>query len=186
MPRSRILRVDKNESKLVENIISATIDAGFVGKLVFKTKLTEFGATNLSDFQTFQKIIQNSVQIDLIPFSNNYYGFGHDNYKENLTPNVVFCGEHYKENLENNLDSLNNSSNQNLLQIYNNLPKSYQNILLNLAQTMTKQSEKGKIKYGTNIDENLNSNPEYWQNHLLEELADGLVYLQKFIDSKNV
>lgn len=188
MPRSRILRTDKLESKLVENIISATIDAGFVGKLVFKIKLTEFGTTNLNDFQTFQKEIQNSVQIDLTPFPNNYYGIGHENFKEDLTPNVVFCGENYKKSLQNNLENSleNNLSNQNLVQIYNNLPKSYQIILLNLAQTMTKQSEKGKIKYGTNIDENANSNTEYWQNHAMEEMADFLVYLQKFIDSKNV
>jgi len=40
MPRSRILRTDRPESKYVENVISATIDSGFCGKLVWKIKMT--------------------------------------------------------------------------------------------------------------------------------------------------
>ncbi len=75
------------------------------------------------------------------------------------------------------------STNKTLQEIYNELPKTYQRILLRIAQTMQKQSKKGKKKYGYTMDDNTNQNPEYWKNHLIEELADGLVYLQKLTET---
>ncbi len=71
-----------------------------------------------------------------------------------------------------------NTANQ-LLTIFNELPKTYQNALLKLAKTMLKQTEKGKVKYGTDIDQNQNQSLEYWQQHAEEELADFLVYQEK-------
>lgn len=59
------------------------------------------------------------------------------------------------------------------------LPKTYQKALLRLAKTMLKQSEKGKAKYGIDIDQNTNQSLKYWQNHADEELADFLVYQEK-------
>lgn len=67
---------------------------------------------------------------------------------------------------------------------FNTLPQTYQTIINTLIDKMAVQSEKGIKKYGQNIDSNQNLNPEYWLNHLFEELADGLVYFQKFIESK--
>ena len=59
------------------------------------------------------------------------------------------------------------------------LPETYQKALLRLAKTMLNQSEKGKVKYGIDIDQNTNQNLKYWQNHADEELADFLVYQEK-------
>ena len=59
------------------------------------------------------------------------------------------------------------------------LPETYQKALLRLAKTMLKQSEKGKVKYGIDIDQNTNQSLKYWQNHADEELADFLVYQEK-------
>ncbi len=208
-PRSRILREEYQESRIIENVISATIDAGFVGKLVFKIKLTDTGSKEFdseiekyqnktTNYRPFQKIIQNSVQIDLNPFPKNYYGADHSNFNPDLQPEVIFCGESldFKSNLilEKNLGTkLENSSKhnldknlpQNLVEIYDNLPQAYQKIIFNLTKTMQKQSQKGQLKYGTTIDENLNADSDYWQNHLMEEIADALVYFQKLIELKN-
>jgi hypothetical protein len=68
-------------------------------------------------------------------------------------------------------------------EIYEQLPETYQKILLKLAETMLKQSEKGKEKYGVTMDENTNPDPEYWHKHLMEEIADGLVYMQKLLQT---
>lgn len=92
MPRSRVLRSNKEESKLVENVISATIDAGFCGRLVFKIILTLEGLVrlgNMPGFEAvpFQKLIQNSVQIDLNPFPKNYY---QGTNQTDLEPDVIF------------------------------------------------------------------------------------------------
>ena len=104
MPRSRILRADKIESKFVKNVISATIDTGFCGKLVWKIELTEEGMREITQvlklaewcgyhkpeyegFKKIQSIIQNSIQIDLNPFPNNYYD---GTNQTDLEPDVVF------------------------------------------------------------------------------------------------
>jgi hypothetical protein len=66
-----------------------------------------------------------------------------------------------------------------LITIFDQLPQTYQRAILKLAKTMLKQSEKGKVKYGTDIDQNQNQSLEYWQEHAQEELADLLVYQEK-------
>jgi len=66
-----------------------------------------------------------------------------------------------------------------LTAIFDQLPKTYQKALLRLAKTMLKQSEKGKAKYGTDIDQNTNQSLSYWQEHADEELTDFLVYQEK-------
>jgi hypothetical protein len=72
--RSRVLRLEKQESQLIVQIISATIDANFCGKLVWKIALTELGFASFEmDKNNFQTKIKNSVQIDLFKFDNNYY-----------------------------------------------------------------------------------------------------------------
>ena len=48
---------------------------------------------------------------------------------------------------------------------------------------MVKQAQKGKEKYGVTIDQNTKTNVNYWLNHLIEEQADSLVYLQKIIEN---
>jgi hypothetical protein len=66
-----------------------------------------------------------------------------------------------------------------LTAIFDQLPQTYQKALLRLARTMLKQSEKGKAKYGIDIDQNTNQSLSYWQEHADEELADFLVYQEK-------
>lgn len=73
------------------------------------------------------------------------------------------------------------SKTQNIQEIFDKLPKTYQAILFKLASKMQAQSQKGKEKYGYTMDDNTNPDPKYWQNHLLEELADGLVYMEKLL-----
>lgn len=95
MPRSRVLRRDKIESIIVKNIISATIDAGFTGRLDFKIELMEKGKLIHNYFRenkknmikAFQNEIKDSVQIDLVPFSNNYYN---GTNQTDLKPDVIF------------------------------------------------------------------------------------------------
>jgi hypothetical protein len=70
---------------------------------------------------------------------------------------------------------------ENIQEIYNSLPKTYQSILFKLAKKMKQQSDKGKEKYGYTMDDNTNPDPKYWQNHFLEEMADGLVYIEKLL-----
>ena len=92
MPRSRILRQECLESEYVKNVISATIDAGFCGKLVWKIELTDKGLDIIKrysgcfDYSLFG-LIKNSIQIDLNPFPNNYYDGAN---QTELEPDVVF------------------------------------------------------------------------------------------------
>jgi len=71
---------------------------------------------------------------------------------------------------------------EELLVLFQSLPKTYQRILLRLTKTMSKQSQKGEEKYGYTMDDNTNPDPKYWENHLFEEMADGLVYMQKLLE----
>lgn len=89
LARSKILRLDKIEAKLVKNLISAVIDAGFVGKLCFKVELTKEGIENLKklNLPEFQTKIANIVQIDLFPFGYNYY---QGSNQTNLQPDIKF------------------------------------------------------------------------------------------------
>jgi hypothetical protein len=86
--RSRVLRLEKEESKLIIQIISATIDANFCGKLVWKMALTNLGFANFElEKKNFQAKIKNSVQIDLFKFDNNYYN---GTNQTNLRADIVF------------------------------------------------------------------------------------------------
>jgi hypothetical protein len=99
LPRSRTLRLGKNESKWVKNIIAATIDAGFVGYLFWKIELTNYAILEIEkdlkilkddekfDFGKLQVIIQNSLQIDLYPFPTNYYD---GTNQTELVPEIIF------------------------------------------------------------------------------------------------
>ena len=70
----------------------------------------------------------------------------------------------------------------NIQEIYNSLPKTYQRALMDLAKTMKEQSDKGLQKYGFTMDDNTSKDPEYWKNHLKQEVADAMVYMQKLIE----
>lgn len=100
MPRSRVLRGDKEESELVEDVISATIDSGFIGHLVFKIRLTYEGFFKLTNGFSLEELIQNCVQIDLNPFPKNYY---QGTNQTELEPEVVFCGEDERFTKINNI-----------------------------------------------------------------------------------
>jgi hypothetical protein len=71
------------------------------------------------------------------------------------------------------------STNLQIAIIAEKLPQTYQKALLRLAKTMLKQSEKGKVKYGIDIDQNQNQSLGYWLERVDEELADFLVYQEK-------
>ena len=91
--RSRVLRLDKEESKLILQIISATIDANFCGKLVWKISLTNFGFQIFEEFPLdFQPKIKDSVQIDLFKFENNYYN---GTNQTDLEPDIWFFQESF-------------------------------------------------------------------------------------------
>ena len=102
LPRSRTLRLGKNESKWVKIIIAATIDAGFVGYLFWKIELTNYAILEIEnslktfennqkfDFNKLQEIIQNSLQIDLYPFPTNYYN---GTNQTDMVPEIVFINE---------------------------------------------------------------------------------------------
>jgi hypothetical protein len=76
--RSRVLRQAKEESSLVENIIVATIDAGFCGYLFWKIKLTKKGLNlfeNITDLNSKAEAVVGCQQIHLSPTPNqdDYY-----------------------------------------------------------------------------------------------------------------
>ncbi len=77
--RSRVTRINKSESTLIEQIISATIDAGYNGKLAWKTKLTKRGIIVLNEIERSGnyedlKLFTDCQQIHLFPYPfNNYY-----------------------------------------------------------------------------------------------------------------
>ena len=91
--RSRVTRINKSESTLIETIISATIDAGYQGKLVWKTKLTPRGVKVVSEFENDQdqellRLFQDCQQIHLFPSpSGNYYAGTNQTV---LEPEVTF------------------------------------------------------------------------------------------------
>jgi len=89
--RSRVLRQDKIQSKYIEQVISAIIDAGFCGPLVWKTKLTKEGLELLqqtSDFTQIASIFAEAQQLHLFPSpAGNYYNGSN---QTNLEPDIVF------------------------------------------------------------------------------------------------
>ena len=92
--RSRVLRPDKNESKLVENVIAAVIDAGFCGNLFWKLKLTKAGVdifknSKVENFQELVSSFKGCQQLYLHPTLNqqNYY---EGTNQTDLIPDLVF------------------------------------------------------------------------------------------------
>ena len=89
--RSRVLRQDKIQSKYIEQVISAIIDAGFCGPLVWKTKLTREGLElwqQTSDFTQIASIFAEAQQLHLFPSpAGNYYNGSN---QTNLEPDIVF------------------------------------------------------------------------------------------------
>ena len=100
--RSRVLRKDKPESIIVEQIISASIDAGFCGPLVWKTKLTKVGLDTFlksKDKKEFSKLLMECQQIHLFPSpAGNYYERIYDDSgnliegtsQTDLEPDIIF------------------------------------------------------------------------------------------------
>jgi hypothetical protein len=91
--RSRVTRINKSESTLIEQIVSATIDAGYQGKLVWKTKLTKRGVKIISEMEeTGDKelldLFRDCQQIHLFPSpSGNYYN---GTNQTTLEPEITF------------------------------------------------------------------------------------------------
>jgi len=75
--RSRVLRLNLPESELVEQIISASIDSGFCGHLVWKIKLTSLGYNiykKENNLESFALKLKNCQQLHLFPSpAGNYY-----------------------------------------------------------------------------------------------------------------
>jgi len=89
--RSRVLRIGKPENEYVVHIISATIDAGFCGHLVWKVQLTQKGV-ELVQVQTDKNVIANLFsgcqQIHLFPSpAGNYYN---GTNQTGLEPDIIF------------------------------------------------------------------------------------------------
>lgn len=99
VPRSRVLRIDKNESERVVSIVCATIDSGFTGKLVWKIVLTPFALDELRALaqteqllpRTYQDYFFGAQQLMLFPSpSGNYYNGSN---QTNLIPDIIFNNE---------------------------------------------------------------------------------------------
>lgn len=92
--RSRVTRVNHQESTLIKQVISASIDAGYTGKLVWKTELTKRGAKLLADDTLPREEVlgffKNCQQIHLFPAKRNYYQGSHQTA---LTPDIVFISD---------------------------------------------------------------------------------------------
>jgi hypothetical protein len=102
--RSRVLRRGKAENDLVIQIISATIDAGYCGRLHWKTMLTKYGVRYFEsheglDFVKAAELFKGCQQIHMFPFEyGNYYGQVFDasgnliggTNQTDLEPDVVF------------------------------------------------------------------------------------------------
>lgn len=91
--RSRVLRPEKEESKWIESVISATIDAGFVGHLCWKIKLTRYAQNKLIQNpdeakNKLQNVCNSSsqLQMQISPAGDYYDGTN----QTSLTPNLIF------------------------------------------------------------------------------------------------
>lgn len=60
----------------------------------------------------------------------------------------------------------------------------YDSIVLSTIEEIKLRAQKGKIKYGTDLDRKDLIDIDYLQ-HLKEELLDGILYLNKFIKMYN-
>ena len=91
--RSRVVRPDKEESEYIEQIISAVVDAGFTGRLVWKLKLTPVAIERLTAnparfTEKMQSLVCSSAQLQLAfsPAGNYYAGSN----QTDLDPDVTF------------------------------------------------------------------------------------------------
>jgi hypothetical protein len=88
--RSRVLRVGKIENTLTIQVISATIDAGFCGKLVWKILLTKAGVTFCQNHSNLEiaSALGGCQQIHLFQSpANNYYSGSN---QTSLVPDIKF------------------------------------------------------------------------------------------------
>lgn len=91
--RSRVVRPEKKEAYYIEQIISAVVDAGFTGCLVWKLKLTPAAIERLNanpaEFEsTMQRLVCSSAQLQLTPsLAGNYYAGSN---QTDLEPEVIF------------------------------------------------------------------------------------------------
>lgn len=100
--RSRVLRFDKEESEIVEQVISASIDSGFCGKIVWKTKLTSKGFKlykSDNDIVFLTQKLRDCQQLHLFPSpAGNYYNRVYDEdgnlvggtNQTDLQPDIIF------------------------------------------------------------------------------------------------
>jgi hypothetical protein len=94
--RSRVTRINMPESTLIEQIISATIDAGYQGKLIWKAKLTKRGVKVIKELQEngekgLLDLFKSCQQIHLFPSpSGNYYD---GTNQTTLTPEITFVSK---------------------------------------------------------------------------------------------
>jgi hypothetical protein len=92
--RSRLIRLNKPESEIAQQIVSATIDAGYCGHLVWKTVLTKKGIALLqaaSDIQQCLVYFSGCQQIHLFSSpAGNYY---HGSNQTNLDPDIIFTDD---------------------------------------------------------------------------------------------
>jgi hypothetical protein len=90
MNRSRVLRQGKDESKYVQSVYGAVIDAGFVGHLFWKIQLTPAGLSKYhetKDLTEFAKHLVGCQQIICWPSpAGNYYNGSN---QTNLKPEIV-------------------------------------------------------------------------------------------------
>lgn len=100
--RSRLLRLDREESEIVEQVISASIDSGFCGHIVWKTKLTKKGFELYKDTRDLVFLAQklkDCQQLHLFPSpAGNYYNRVYDENgnlvggtnQTDLEPHIIF------------------------------------------------------------------------------------------------
>lgn len=67
---------------------------------------------------------------------------------------------------------------------YNNKITNTDSIVKTTIDELLLRAEKGKIKYGTDLDRTDLIDIEYLQ-HLKEELMDGILYLNKYLNMKS-
>ncbi len=90
--RSRVIRPEKKEFKLVENIISAIIDAGYYGYLHWKVKLTNAWVELCKNTKNLSDITEDFIDCQqLYLFQSlawNYYNWTNNN--PDLIPDITF------------------------------------------------------------------------------------------------
>lgn len=89
--RSRLIRLGKEESRIAEQLISATIDAGYCGHLVWKIKLTVEGTQMLEACGDLQKCVEKfrdcqQIHLFFSPAGNYYNGTN----QTDLNPDIIF------------------------------------------------------------------------------------------------